>query len=389
MSGGVDSSVTAALLAEAGYEVVGVTLQLYDHGAAAGRKGACCAGRDIHDARRPWPSGSASPTTCSTSRRASGRGDRRFRHGAMPRAARRSLASAATSGSSSATCSRSHASSAPMRWRPATMPAASPGRHGPELHRAADPAKDQSYFLFATTADAARVPALPAGRARQGRDPRPCAAPRASTVADKPDSQDICFVPTGHYSDVVARLRPDAFEPGEIVHVDGRVLGAHDGHRPFHGRPAARPRRSPTASGSTWSASSPRTRRVVVGPAQAATVRRDRARRGQLAGRRRRPAQACRSRSSTATTSPRSRPASRLLPDGRASVALASAAAGRRPRSGLRLLRRHPPARRRLDRAGTRRWAGTGRPAQRLTAPAPALDDAGRARPPGQMRVAE
>lgn len=227
MSGGVDSSVTAALLAEAGYDVVGVTLQLYDDGAARGRKGACCAGQDIHDARavadrlgiphyvldfesrfkaaviddfaRSYAEG-RTPIPCV-------RCNERIKFKDLLGVARDLGADALATGH----YVRRHV-----------------GERGPELHKAADPLKDQSYFLFATTRAQLDFLRFPLG----GLDK---AATRAEArrfgleVAAKPDSQDICFVPSGHYSGIVGRLQPGALEPGEIVHVDGRVLGGHAG----------------------------------------------------------------------------------------------------------------------------------------------------------------
>src|SRR5207247_603785 len=148
MSGGVDSSVTAALLKAEGYDVVGVTLQLYDHGAATHRKGACCAGQDIHDARA--------------------------------------------------------------------------------LSRAKEEERDQSYFLFGTThaqLDLLRFPLGDLGKAKT----RELARQFGLAVADKHDSQDICFVPTGRYTDVIERLKPGAAAAGDVVDLDGKVLGRHDG----------------------------------------------------------------------------------------------------------------------------------------------------------------
>ena len=227
MSGGVDSSVTAALLGEAGYEVVGVTLQLYDHGAAAGRKGACCAGRDIHDARDVAARLGIAHYVLDF--------EARFKAAVIDDFAR-----SYAEGRTPIPCVRCNER---IKFRDLLGIARDLGARalatghyvrriagvrGPELHRAADAAKDQSYFLFATTPGQLESLRFPLGSLDKA-TVRGHARRLGLEVADKPDSQDICFVPNGHYGDVVARLRPDACEPAEIVHVDGRVLGWHEG----------------------------------------------------------------------------------------------------------------------------------------------------------------
>ena len=227
MSGGVDSSVTAAICKVQGYEVVGITLQLYDHGAAVGRKGACCAGQDIHDARRVADALDIPHYVLDY--------ETRFRESVIDDFADTYLA-----GETPVPCIRCNQT---VKFRDLfgvardldaqalatghyVRRAAGPG--GPEMYRPADLARDQSYFLFATTREQLDYLRFPLGDLDKEQT-RHLAARFDLPVAAKPDSQDICFVPQGSYADVVAKLRPGAIEPGEIVHVDGRVLGRHEG----------------------------------------------------------------------------------------------------------------------------------------------------------------
>jgi tRNA-specific 2-thiouridylase len=227
MSGGVDSSVTAALMKEAGYDVVGITLQLYDHGQAVGRKGACCAGQDIHDARRVADSLGIAHYVLDY--------ENRFRTEVMAE-----FADSYLKGETPIPCVLCNQR---VKFRDLLQTARDlgadalatghyvrrvAGGHGPELHCAVDAARDQSYFLFTTTCEQLDFLRFPLGELRKD-ETRAIAARFNLVVAGKPDSQDICFVPTGGYAAVVDRLRPGAMEPGEIVHVDGRVLGRHDG----------------------------------------------------------------------------------------------------------------------------------------------------------------
>ncbi|MEZ6022852.1 MAG: tRNA 2-thiouridine(34) synthase MnmA [Hyphomonadaceae bacterium] len=227
MSGGVDSSVVAAMLKRDGYDVIGVTLQLYDHGAAVNKPGACCAGQDIHDARRVADAIGFPHYVLDY--------ESRFREAVMEDFADTYLA-----GATPIPCVRCNQTVkfADLKRVAEDLGADClatghyvqrvQGEHGAELHRAADPDRDQSYFLFATTRaqlDYLRFPlgGLPKPRVRALADEL------GLRVAAKPDSQDICFVPQGKYQAVVEKLRPGAIEPGEIVHVDGRVMGAHTG----------------------------------------------------------------------------------------------------------------------------------------------------------------
>ncbi len=228
MSGGVDSSVVAAELAREGYDVVGVTLQLYDHGAALAKKGACCAGIDIYDARRVaeemgFPHyvldyenifkdavidefadsylAGATPVPCI-------RCNERVKFKDLLETARDLDADCMATG---------HYIQRKL------------GPHGPELHAGADPRRDQSYFLFSTTPEQLDYLRFPLGHLSSKDETRALAERHGLAVADKPDSQDICFVPDGNYAGVIEKLRPGAAEAGEIVHADGRVLATHEG----------------------------------------------------------------------------------------------------------------------------------------------------------------
>jgi tRNA-specific 2-thiouridylase len=228
MSGGVDSSAVAALLKSQGYDVVGVTLQLYDHGAALAKKGACCAGRDIHDARRVAETMGFPHYVLDY--------ENVFRESVMDEFAESYLA-----GATPVPCIRCNERVkfkdllATARDLDADCMATGHyirrmmGPGGPELHRAADPARDQSYFLFSTTREQLDFLRFPLGGLATKAETRALAAQFGLAVADKPDSQDICFVPNGDYAAVVEKLRPGAGQPGEIVDAEGNVLGTHPG----------------------------------------------------------------------------------------------------------------------------------------------------------------
>ncbi|MBM1556708.1 tRNA 2-thiouridine(34) synthase MnmA [Sulfitobacter mediterraneus] len=228
MSGGVDSSVVAAMLAEEGYDVVGVTLQLYDHGAALAKKGACCAGIDIHDARRVAEAmgfphyvldyenifqdavidefadsylAGATPVPCI-------RCNERVKFKDLLETAKDLEADCMATG---------HYIQRKM------------GADGPELHSAADASRDQSYFLFSTTPEQLDFLRFPLGHLPSKDDTRALAAKYGLSVAMKPDSQDICFVPNGDYASVIRKLRPEAADPGNIVDQEGNVLAQHEG----------------------------------------------------------------------------------------------------------------------------------------------------------------
>jgi len=228
MSGGVDSSVTAALLAAEGYDVVGLTMQLYDHGAATHRKGACCAGQDIHDARDIAARLGVPHYVLDY--------EERFREKVIEPFARAYMA-----GETPVPCvaCNQHLKFVDLFDAAADLGAdllatghyvvsRDDGCGGRALHRAADPDRDQSYFLFATTrAQLVRL-RFPLGDLPKARV-RELAHEFGLSNADKADSQDICFVPSGHYTDMIERLIPGASVPGDIVHIDGRVLGRHGG----------------------------------------------------------------------------------------------------------------------------------------------------------------
>ncbi|MFL5175868.1 MAG: tRNA 2-thiouridine(34) synthase MnmA, partial [Microvirga sp.] len=228
MSGGVDSSVVAAVLKREGYDVVGITLQLYDHGAAVHRKGACCAGQDIHDARRVADALDIPHYVLDY--------EARFREAVIEPFAESYLA-----GETPIPCVECNRA---IKFRDLLSTASelgadvlatghyvasrrlADGRRA--LFRAADPERDQSYFLYATTPEQLAMLRFPLGE-RDKAETRALARDLGLSVADKADSQDICFVPQGKYSDVITKLKPNAALAGEIVHLDGRVLGTHEG----------------------------------------------------------------------------------------------------------------------------------------------------------------
>lgn len=227
MSGGVDSSVVAAMLARDGHDVIGITLQLYDHGAAVGRKGACCAGQDVDDARRVAEMLSIPHYVLDY--------ERRFADKVMT-----SFAESYMAGETPIPCVTCNQQ---IKFADLLSTARDLGADylatghyiqrrdgpgGPELYRARDETRDQSYFLFATTLEQISYLWFPLGGLRKS-EVRQLAESFHLPVADKSDSQDICFVPKGRYSDVIERLKPGALQPGDIVHVDGRKLGEHDG----------------------------------------------------------------------------------------------------------------------------------------------------------------
>ncbi len=227
MSGGVDSSVVAALAARSGAETIGVTLQLYDHGAAVQRSGSCCAGQDIRDARAVSDALGIAHYVFDH--------ESRFRDSVIDGFADEYLA-----GRTPIPCVRCNMGVkftdlfALARDLGADCLATGHyvrralGAQGPELHRAIDPARDQSYFLFATTTAQLDYLRFPLGGMAKP-DVRALAAEIGLGVAAKPDSQDICFVPDGDYATLVRKLRPEASAGGDIVHLDGRVLGSHSG----------------------------------------------------------------------------------------------------------------------------------------------------------------
>jgi tRNA-specific 2-thiouridylase len=227
MSGGVDSSVVAAMLKAQGYDVIGITLQLYDHGAAIEKKGACCAGQDIHDARNVSDQIGIPHYVLDY--------ESKFREQVMEDFADTYLA-----GSTPIPCIRCNQtvkfSDLLKTARDLGADCLATGHYirrtdgdtGPELHRAADASRDQSYFLFATTAEQLDYLRFPLGDLPKTQV-RELADQFNLPVASKPDSQDICFVPEGSYATVVEKLRPGAGRGGEIVHLDGRVLGKHNG----------------------------------------------------------------------------------------------------------------------------------------------------------------
>jgi len=271
MSGGVDSSVVAALAARTGAEVIGVTLQLYDHGAAVQRTGSCCAGQDIYDARAVADRLGIAHYVLDY--------ESRFRDSVID-----GFADEYLKGRTPIPCISCNQGVkftdllalarelggdclATGHYVRRVM-----GSGGPELHRAADPARDQSYFLFATTAAQLDFLRFPLGDM-----PKPAVREIARelglAVANKPDSQDICFVPNGDYASVVKKVRPEAAAEGDIVDLGGRVLGRHQGLIHF----TVGQRRGLEIGGQPEPLYviriEPESRRVVVGPRRALAVR--------------------------------------------------------------------------------------------------------------------
>jgi tRNA-specific 2-thiouridylase len=228
MSGGVDSSVTAALLKSQAYDVVGITLQLYDHGAATHRKGACCAGRDIHDARDVAERLGIPHYVLDY--------ESKFRESVID-----NFAASYAIGETPVPCIECNRS---VKFRDLLTTARELGAQAlatghyvasrrladgsRALVCAADADRDQSYFLFATTQEQLDYLRFPLGDMTKPQT-RELARQFGLSVADKQDSQDICFVPSGRYTDVIERMKPNALEPGDIVDLDGRVIGRHEG----------------------------------------------------------------------------------------------------------------------------------------------------------------
>ncbi len=227
MSGGVDSSVCAAMLAREGYDVIGVTLQLYDHGAAIQKEKACCAGQDIYDAQRVAEMMNFPHYVLDY--------ESNFKDSVI-----QDFADTYLMGATPIPCVRCNQT---VKFRDLLKVAKDLGADcmatghyikrvmgpdGPELHRAHDYGKDQSYFLFATTKEQLDFLRFPLGGMDKSKT-RELAKEFGLRVASKPDSQDICFVPDGKYTDVIEKLRPDAADPGDMVHEDGRILGQHRG----------------------------------------------------------------------------------------------------------------------------------------------------------------
>ena len=227
MSGGVDSSVCAAMLARQGYDVIGVTLQLYDHGEAIQKAKACCAGQDIYDAKRVAELMGFPHYVLDY--------ESQFREQVIE-----DFADTYLKGATPIPCVRCNQT---VKFKDLLQVAKDlgadcmatghyiqriEGPNGPELHRAHDGGKDQSYFLFATTRKQLDFLRFPLGHLDKS-ETRKLAVEFGLNVASKPDSQDICFVPTGKYTDVIEKIRPEAAKVGDIVHMDGRILGQHRG----------------------------------------------------------------------------------------------------------------------------------------------------------------
>jgi len=270
MSGGVDSSVVAALAGRSGAQIIGVTLQLYDHGEAVKRTGACCAGQDIYDAKRVADRLGIAHYVLDY--------ESRFRTGVIDR-----FADAYAAGRTPVPCSLCNQG---VKFtdliafaRELGADCLATGHYvrrivedgRAELHRGADPSRDQSYFLYGTTREQLDFLRFPLG-ALQKSEVRRLAGEAGLEVAAKPDSQDICFVPDGDYAGLVKRLRPETAAPGDIVDLDGRVLGQHRGVVHF----TIGQRRGIEVGGQAAPLYvvriEPDTRRLIVGPRRALAV---------------------------------------------------------------------------------------------------------------------
>jgi len=276
MSGGVDSSVVAGLMHEAGHAVIGITLQLYDSGAASGRKGACCAGQDILDAKRVADRLGIAHYVIDA--------ESRFKSSVIS-----AFADSYASGQTPVPCIACNQS---LKFgdllemaRDLGADALATGHYvrridgaaGAELHQAVDAARDQSWFLFATTRAQLEFCRFPLGDMPDKAQVRATAARMGLTVAEKPDSQDICFVPSGSYADIVGKYRPDALAAGEIVSEAGDVLGTHEGIGRYTVGQAKRlgPAAQQNGESLVVKKIEPATRRIIIGPRQPAcgTVR--------------------------------------------------------------------------------------------------------------------
>lgn len=228
MSGGVDSSVVAGMMVEAGFKVVGITLQLYDYGMAVGKKGACCAGQDIYDAKRVADTLNIPHYVLDY--------ESRFKQDVID-----DFADSYLRGETPVPCIKCNQT---VKFRDLMQAAKElggdclatghyvrrvAGKNGAEMHVPADANRDQSYFLYTTTQEQLDYLRFPLGDVASKDETREMARRLGLVTADKPDSQDICFVPNGNYADVVLKLRPESSEPGDIVDLSGNILGKHEG----------------------------------------------------------------------------------------------------------------------------------------------------------------
>jgi tRNA-specific 2-thiouridylase len=271
MSGGVDSSVVAGLMARAGHEVIGLTLQLYDHGVAAGRKGACCAGADIRDAKRVADRLGIAHYVIDA--------EARFRSSVIS-----AFADSYAAGQTPVPCiaCNQHLKFGDLLDMARDLGAEAlatghyvrrvEGPDGAELHRAVDEGRDQSWFLFATTRAQLEFCRFPLGDYASKAEVRALAAEMGLVVAEKADSQDICFVPSGTYADIVEKFRPDALAAGEIVSEAGAVLGRHEGIARYTVGQAKRLGNAAQLAGVAQVVTriEPASRRIVIGPRGAA-----------------------------------------------------------------------------------------------------------------------